>query len=455
MASIHHDVFISHSSEDKAVADAVCAKLESQGVRCWIAPRDILPGTNWGEAIVQAIGDSLVMVVVFSSHANISEPVVREVERAVNKKVIVLPFRVENVAPSGPLEFFLSSAHWLDALTPPLEGHLQHLAETVQVLLAKRTELARGVPPHEERTTDLEQPSAVPAEGLSPFPLLVEERGSYLEALPVAADLQIRALRYGTDSTQVKSLSLPFPIPSLPRRFDPEEGKWKLDTKDLSNSVTPSSAPNALDLLVQPAESRGTIYALAAVDEFYLLPSTVVDPRKETVISNCRIGRPGITEFAYWTKSKQLVLVKRDTHPYVLGNGQGALNLLFLVQVTDQARVRSCYYPVIRQGVLTPEDLFHWKGRCFVSPDGRRIAVQSLSPRGDRTSVYTCEVDGTACRHVAGALPTSTVLRLPSQKIQGGWTDQGRLKVFVKDAAANAWRPCLLEDADNARPIYV
>src|SRR5713101_8280389 len=46
-----HDVFISYSSKDKPVADAVCAGLEGRGIRCWAAPRDILPGSDWGAAI--------------------------------------------------------------------------------------------------------------------------------------------------------------------------------------------------------------------------------------------------------------------------------------------------------------------------------------------------------------------------------------------------------------------
>ena len=50
-----HDVFISHSAKDKVTADAVCAMLESEGVRCWIAPRDVLPSMEWSEAIIDAM----------------------------------------------------------------------------------------------------------------------------------------------------------------------------------------------------------------------------------------------------------------------------------------------------------------------------------------------------------------------------------------------------------------
>jgi hypothetical protein len=33
------------------------------------------------------------------------------------------------------MEYFLGAIHWLDALTPPLEKHLQQLAEAVKALL--------------------------------------------------------------------------------------------------------------------------------------------------------------------------------------------------------------------------------------------------------------------------------------------------------------------------------
>ena len=123
-----HDVFVSYSSKDKPVADAVCAMLEGRGTRCWIAPRDILPGRDWGEAIVEAIQHSQVMVLVFSKSANASQQVKREVERAVNRGVIIVPFRIEEVQPSKNLEYFLGTPHWLDALTRPLERHLEYLS---------------------------------------------------------------------------------------------------------------------------------------------------------------------------------------------------------------------------------------------------------------------------------------------------------------------------------------
>ena len=132
-----HDVFISYSSKDKTTGDAVCATLESEGIRCWIAPRDVTPSMEWSECIIDAIQECRIMVLVFTTSSNESPQIHREIERAVNHGVAVLPFRTEDILPDKALEYFIGDVHCLDALTVPLEAHLKNLAETVKMLLAK------------------------------------------------------------------------------------------------------------------------------------------------------------------------------------------------------------------------------------------------------------------------------------------------------------------------------
>ena len=131
-----HDVFISYAPPDKPVADAACATLESNGIRCWIAPRDILPGIDRGEAIIEGINNARILILIFSNHANNSYEVKREVERAVHKGLSIIPFRIEDVPMSKSLEYFISVPHWLDALTPPLHRHLLRLVENISALLS-------------------------------------------------------------------------------------------------------------------------------------------------------------------------------------------------------------------------------------------------------------------------------------------------------------------------------
>ena len=137
-SSFNQDVIISYSSHDKAVADAICNSLESQKIRCWYAPRDILPGMNFQESIIDAIDTSSIMVVIFSSHSNDSPHVISEVTEAMAKGVIIIPFRIEDIMPSKAMKYLISASHWLDAMTPPLEQHIEKLVETVKVLLKKQ-----------------------------------------------------------------------------------------------------------------------------------------------------------------------------------------------------------------------------------------------------------------------------------------------------------------------------
>ena len=136
----HHDVFISYAQNDKPIADAVCAKLESRHIRCWIAPRDVAPGRNFPEEIIDGIAGSSIMVLIFSSHANNSPHVIRELTNAVNKGHIIVPFRIEDVQPSKSMEYLISVPHWLDAISPPLEKHIEVLAGNVERILLSEKE---------------------------------------------------------------------------------------------------------------------------------------------------------------------------------------------------------------------------------------------------------------------------------------------------------------------------
>jgi TIR domain len=146
-------VFVSYSLSDRDTATGLVRYLEANGIECWVAPRDVTPGADWAAEIVDAIAAARVMVLIFSASANISPQVRREVERAVHREVIVLPFRVAEVLPSRSLEYFLSSQHWLDAFPPPMEPHYARLCVYLKGLLqgglagADRPESGQAVVP--------------------------------------------------------------------------------------------------------------------------------------------------------------------------------------------------------------------------------------------------------------------------------------------------------------------
>ena len=140
------EVFVSYSQPDYTYAMEMVARVEGEGINCWIAPRDIAPSADWAAEIIDAISNARVMILVFSGSSNDSPQVRREVERAVHKNVSILPFRIESVVPSKSLEYFLSSQHWMDAFSPPREAHYARLCAYLRGQLGK-TESDRNAAP--------------------------------------------------------------------------------------------------------------------------------------------------------------------------------------------------------------------------------------------------------------------------------------------------------------------
>src|SRR3984957_1754721 len=116
--------FISDASADAGVAQRVCAELEAAGLSCWIAPRDVVPGEFYADAIVRAIDAASVLVLVLSKNSADSPHVLREVERGSSKRHPVVSFRIDLAPLPSGLEYFLNTSHWLDASETGIENAL-------------------------------------------------------------------------------------------------------------------------------------------------------------------------------------------------------------------------------------------------------------------------------------------------------------------------------------------
>jgi hypothetical protein len=214
---VARDIFVSYSQPDRERAFALVQKLEAHGLSVWIAPRDVAPSTDWASEIIDAISSARIMLLIFSASSNESDQVRREVERAVHKRLRVLPFRIEDVQPSKSLEYFLSAQHWMDAFPPPLQPHVDRLCEYLEFALARH---ASDAPPVEHRlpsgagTTEATPPAvAVDAAQLH---LLEIELTRHIG--PVAGHLVRRAAKDGADLHAIALLLAPEIDDEVPRR---------------------------------------------------------------------------------------------------------------------------------------------------------------------------------------------------------------------------------------------
>ncbi|HWS64600.1 MAG TPA: TIR domain-containing protein [Steroidobacteraceae bacterium] len=125
-------VFLSYASHDTQIANTVCRELESRGLRCWIAPRDVAPGALYADAIVRAINDSKVLLIVLSQSAVASSHVGREIERAASKHKQIIALRIDTAPLSPALEYFLSESQWIDVPALGMPAALSKLANAVE-----------------------------------------------------------------------------------------------------------------------------------------------------------------------------------------------------------------------------------------------------------------------------------------------------------------------------------
>lgn len=140
------DIFVSYASADRDAAFRIVGFLEGQGIHCWVAPRDVAPGVEYGHAIINAIEQCKALVLVLSDQSNDSQFVRKEVERAVSKTKVVLPVRIREVTPSGSLEFYISSAQWVDAWKTPMEQHLLPLVAAIKAMNSPNSAPVRSGP---------------------------------------------------------------------------------------------------------------------------------------------------------------------------------------------------------------------------------------------------------------------------------------------------------------------
>lgn len=129
-------VFISHAHQDRASAEQLLAALESRGIKCWSAPRDVAPGGSYAESILRGIENSGCFVLVFTQHSNLSPHVLREVERALTLGINIIPVRFDDSGVSKSLDYLLATVHWLSATSEPRGRALQQAVEQIASCVA-------------------------------------------------------------------------------------------------------------------------------------------------------------------------------------------------------------------------------------------------------------------------------------------------------------------------------
>lgn len=144
-----HQVFISYSSKEVDTAIKVCEFLENNGIACWMAPRNVVAGSNYASQIVSAIKACSVLVLLASENTNASGHVSNEVSLAFDNKCTIIPFKLQNFEFTDEYLYFLGRKHWIEAHLDLNEGLAvlkKTICEILQKSTARQSSNAAGVP---------------------------------------------------------------------------------------------------------------------------------------------------------------------------------------------------------------------------------------------------------------------------------------------------------------------
>jgi len=144
-ATAGSDVFVSYGSQDVAVADAIVATLERNGIKCWIAPRDVTPGSQYADEIAGAIDDAKLVVLVLSEYAIASRHVGKEIERASSRRRRIIALRTDAAPLTRSFEYFLSESQWIDVAVLGMPGALTKVTQAVGQGLAPSLWVSPGL----------------------------------------------------------------------------------------------------------------------------------------------------------------------------------------------------------------------------------------------------------------------------------------------------------------------
>jgi hypothetical protein len=254
-------IFISYSSKDQKTAETICRALEARGFNCWIAARNVGPGENFQEAIVKALRGARLMLLVFTSNANHSNEIKKEVVLAGRHHVTVVPVRVEDVVPNDALAYEFATRQWIDLFTD-WDREIEQLVSQIGSILTDGSATGQGrVDAGGAAFAPKSSSPAAPAAKTSPLRLLAL-------LLPIAVVLAVGGGTYLYTRPAAAPASSE-PIPASP-------------------AVAPAPQASADERAWQDAASLGTVHALRQYLDGFPMGAHVEEARQRVQAADDR-----------------------------------------------------------------------------------------------------------------------------------------------------------------------
>ena len=259
------DVFISyHEKSSGDLVKQIADTLESEGISCWYAKRDLPPGGKFADYIPKEIRSCKVFLLVLNEGSNHSEHVKSETNlafRRVNKQeqITLVPFKVDNCVLDDDVDYYLSRFNIANG-NPADAQSIWNLAERISRILNVET---------------LQTPRQGNLSGEAPDK---SNRKFLIAACAVCVALLLtftlmRLRKLTTDETPtptpVTTTTNGRPTPTITTTTTDEMPTWTLDENHLSINITgpmDNYGPSEYGLSAPWAEEKAVISSVTILD---------------------------------------------------------------------------------------------------------------------------------------------------------------------------------------------
>ena len=160
MSQEKYDIFISYSRKDTAIADQICAALDSVGITYFIERQGIGGGFEFPAVLAENIVNSKLFLLLASKNSYESKFTMSEIVFAFNKKPknAILPYIIDNSSLPISLEFVFAGINWRNMTDHPIDPTL--VDDLLRMLGRERVEKVVDV----AKVTNIQQSESKPLE---------------------------------------------------------------------------------------------------------------------------------------------------------------------------------------------------------------------------------------------------------------------------------------------------
>lgn len=209
--------FVSFATPNERLARRVVEFLESHGVKCFFAPRDISVGSRWQGSLADAIANCSLLVLLLSRHAHDSEHVLREVDLAVERRLRVFPLQLDDSSKATALDYLLRPFQRLRTSRGLARKDLDALHDAIRRDLDTADDSHSPVAPTTQVTGASLYRLLLTANSPHQLQELAERVNLALEDAP--QDLELRMLRRQVERAMVAALPMSPPAPIRSQRY--------------------------------------------------------------------------------------------------------------------------------------------------------------------------------------------------------------------------------------------